>query len=83
MRHGLEILELVRRLARERGKTVVLTLHDINQAAHFADNLVLIKDGQVVASGHPGEVLSEELIENVYGLKVSLVEMAGRRFILI
>lgn len=83
LRHGLEILELVQRLAKERGKTIILTLHDINQAAHFADNLVLLKEGQVVASGCPGEVLSEELIEKVYGLKVTLVEIAGRRFILI
>ncbi len=83
LRHGQEILELVRRLTRERGKTIILTLHDINQAAHYADNLVLINEGQVVSSGLPGEVLSEELIEKVYGLKVSLVEIAGRRFILL
>lgn len=83
LRHGLEILELVRRLAKERGKTIILTLHDINQAAHFADNLVLLKEGGVLASGDPAEVLSEELIEKAYGLKVSLIEIAGRRFILI
>lgn len=83
LRHGLEILDLIRRLAQEKGKTIVLTLHDVNQAAHFADNLVLIKDGKVITSGEPSQVLTEELLEKIYGVKVSLLDISGRRFILI
>ncbi|MCX7974174.1 MAG: ABC transporter ATP-binding protein [Candidatus Aminicenantes bacterium] len=83
IRHGLEILGLVRRLAGQKGKTIVLTLHDINQAAQFADNLVMIKQGKVVASGDPFRVLTEELLEDVYGVKVSLLDLSGRRFIVI
>ncbi|MGQ9471690.1 MAG: ABC transporter ATP-binding protein [Candidatus Aminicenantales bacterium] len=82
LRHSLEILELIQRLSREKGKTIGLTLHDINQAAHFADNLVLVKNGRVKASGHPMEVLTAELLAEVYDIKVSLVEFHGRRLII-
>ena len=82
LRHSLEILELVRRLASERNKTIILTLHDINQAARFADYLVLMKGGRVVASGEPALVLTESLLGEVYGLKVSIIDIGGRRLVL-
>jgi iron complex transport system ATP-binding protein len=81
LRHSLEILELVRRLASERNKTIILTLHDINQAARFADYLVLMKGGRVVASGEPALVLTESLLGEVYGLKVSIIDIGGRRLV--
>ncbi len=82
LRHGLEILTLIRRLALEKAKTIILTLHDVNQAAQFSDNLVLIESGKVAGSGEPVAVLTEELLARVYGIKVSIVEIAGRRLVL-
>ncbi len=82
LRHALEILGLVRRLAAEKAKTVILTLHDINQAGHFADHLILMKAGRIVASGSPPQVLTEELLAEVYEIPVSLVEIGGRRLVL-
>ncbi len=71
--HALEVLDLVDRLHDERGRTVVMVLHDLNLAARYADELVVMKDGRVVAQGHPADVLSEALLLEVYGLVARLV----------
>ena len=70
--HQYEVLRLVRRL-RDEGRTVVVVVHDLNQATRFATNLVVMKDGAVVASGLPAEVLTAELVESVFGLPVLIV----------
>ncbi|SJM65244.1 ABC transporter ATP-binding protein [Gulosibacter sp. 10] len=66
--HQLDVLELCRRLNREESRTMVLVLHDLNQAARYADHLVVMKDGALAASGRPEEVLTEPLLEDVFGL---------------
>lgn len=70
--HQYEVLKLVRGL-RDAGRTVVVVVHDLNQATRFATNLVVMKDGAVVASGPPTEVLTAELVEDVFGLPVLVV----------
>ncbi|AUG79144.1 iron complex transport system ATP-binding protein [Kitasatospora sp. MMS16-BH015] len=71
--HQVEVLDLVRRLNRERGRTVVAVLHDLNQAARYADHLVALKAGRVVAQGRPGEVVTAELVRDVFGLESVVV----------
>ncbi|MFD4871308.1 ABC transporter ATP-binding protein [Streptomyces sp. NPDC058412] len=66
--HQVEVLDLIRRLNRERGRTVVAVLHDLNQAARYADHLVAMKAGRVVAEGPPSSVVTAELVEEVFGL---------------
>ncbi|MFG3225995.1 ABC transporter ATP-binding protein [Kitasatospora sp. NPDC048194] len=66
--HQVEVLDLVRRLNVERGRTVVAVLHDLNQAARYADHLVAMRDGRVVAQGAPGEVVTAGLVREVFGL---------------
>ena len=66
--HQYGLLELFERLRSELDRTVVVVLHDLNQAARFADHLVVMRDGAVVAAGPPGEVLTAELVEEVYDL---------------
>ncbi|MEV6326169.1 ABC transporter ATP-binding protein [Streptomyces sp. NPDC051909] len=67
--HQVEVLDLVRRLNRARGRTIVLVLHDLNQAARYADHLVAMKSGRVVAEGPPAQVVTAELVRNVFGLE--------------
>jgi iron-siderophore transport system ATP-binding protein len=71
--HQVDVLELVRRLHTEAGRTVVMVLHDLNLAARYADRLVAMRDGQVVASGDPAEVITEELLQEVFGLAARVI----------
>ncbi|WP_029150729.1 ABC transporter ATP-binding protein [Microbacterium indicum] len=71
--HQLEVLELVRRLNADEGRTMVLVLHDLNQAARYADHLVVMRDGAVAATGAPDEVLTEQLLGDVFGLDARVV----------
>ncbi|MER5769846.1 ABC transporter ATP-binding protein [Streptomyces sp. NPDC001985] len=71
--HQVEVLDLVRRLNHERGRTVVAVLHDLNQAARYADHLVAMKAGRVVAEGAPSEVVTEELVREVFGLEAVVI----------
>ncbi|MDG4766050.1 ABC transporter ATP-binding protein [Solwaraspora sp. WMMD406] len=72
--HQIDVLDLVDRLHRDRGRTVVMVLHDLNLAARYARHLIAMKDGQVMASGPPGQVLTPELVEEVFGLRVMVIE---------
>lgn len=65
-----EILELVKQLSEEHGLTVVMVLHDINQAIQYSDRIIAMKNGQVIANGKPEDIVTEEMIEEVYGVHV-------------
>ncbi len=65
IRHQLELLALVRDLP----VTTVVALHDLNLAAMFCDSVLVLREGRVVAGGHPREVLTPELIADVYGVR--------------
>ena len=65
--HQYELLDLLRALI-QQGKTVIAVLHDLNQAARYADNLVLMKEGRVVASGNPSELITAERVDEVFGI---------------
>ena len=71
--HQYELLELLRRLHREGRRTLVAVLHDLNQAARYADHLIVMRDGDVVATGAPDEVMTAELVEEVFRLPCSII----------
>lgn len=73
MAHQIECLDFVRALNVEHGRTVVLVLHDLNLAARYADKLVFVKEGAVVASGAPQELMTEALIEAVFGVQSMVI----------
>ncbi|MFF4186978.1 ABC transporter ATP-binding protein [Streptomyces sp. NPDC001691] len=66
--HQVEVMDLVRQLNHERGRTVVMVLHDLNQAARYADHLVAMKAGRIVAEGRPEDVVTADLVREVFGL---------------
>ncbi|MBT2439457.1 ABC transporter ATP-binding protein [Streptomyces sp. ISL-36] len=67
--HQIDVLDLVRELHRDTGRTVVMVLHELSLAARYADRLVAMKDGRIVAQGAPSEVLTEDLLREVFELK--------------
>ncbi len=70
--HQYELLRLLRRQV-EEGRTVVVVLHDLNQACRYADHVVAMHDGRVVASGAPAEVITAEVVDEVFGMETVIV----------
>lgn len=66
--HQVEMLDLLADLNARRGTTIVMVLHDLNLSARYADHLVALRDGKVVAEGTPREVVTEEIVRTVFGL---------------
>ncbi len=66
--YQLELLELVKELNDKHHLTIVMVLHDINQAIRYSDHVILMKNGQIVAEGLPREVITKEVIKDVYGV---------------
>ena len=73
--HQVEILELVKELNEESKLTVVMVLHDINQAIKYSDNVIVMKSGQVISSGRANEVINMDLLNNVYKIGGFINEM--------
>jgi iron complex transport system ATP-binding protein len=71
--HQIEVLDLLAELGRDRGTTIVMVLHDLNLAARYADELVAMCEGRIVASGPPSEVLDAELVEQVFGIRSHVI----------
>lgn len=80
IRHIIEVLSLVRGLAREQGKAVLAIFHDLNLAGSYCDRIVALAGGRVVASGPPGAVITRDLLRDVFGVEaeVSAAGTAGR-----
>lgn len=70
--HQLEIMNLIVRLNREHALSVVMVLHDLNQAAQFSHKIIAIKDGEVYACGKPEDIITETLLQEVYGVKAQV-----------
>jgi len=71
--HQIDVLDLLHEQNRERGTTVVMVLHDLNMAARYADHLVVMADGQVLATGAPADVLTRELVGLAFGLEARVL----------
>jgi len=72
--HQVEVLDLLLDLNRTRGTTVVMVLHDLNLAGRYADHLVAMHSGRVVASGAPSAIVTEDLVRDVFGMDSQVVE---------
>lgn len=71
--HQIELLELCADLNRDRGHTLVAVLHDLNHACRYATHLIAMKDGAVVAEGAPADVVTADLVEDVFGLPCRII----------
>jgi iron complex transport system ATP-binding protein len=71
--HQIELLDLLTDLNRQRGTTTVLVLHELNLAFRYADHLVAMKDGRIVAEGAPGDIVTAEMVTEVFGLDCRII----------
>ncbi|MDQ1011622.1 ABC transporter ATP-binding protein [Streptomyces sp. NPDC002867] len=74
IQHQLEVLDLCAELHESQGRTLVAVLHDLNQAARYATHLIALRDGKVVAEGAPTEVVTAELVEEVFQVRSQVIE---------
>jgi iron complex transport system ATP-binding protein len=78
--HQFEVLSLVRKLSEARRIGVVIVLHDVNMAARFCDYIVALHSGSVIAQGTPGEIMSPERLEEIYGIRMGVMKHPDRGF---
>jgi iron complex transport system ATP-binding protein len=83
LNHSIEIMELMWKKAVQEGKTVVAVLHDLNLASQYCDRIVLLKNGRLRYQGSPREILCEEVVEEIYGIRAEVkTDERGRPFVL-
>lgn len=73
LRHQVALLDRVQHETRARNLVTVVVLHDLNLACQYADNLLVLVDGKLAANGHPGEIITAELIKATYGVTVDIL----------
>lgn len=83
VRYQLEILNLTRALNREHGITVVMVLHDMNQAICYSDTIVGLKDGRVILDGPPDEVVTQGNVRCLFDVDLPVVELRGKKYVLL
>lgn len=72
--HQMEVLELLASLNRESGKTIVMVLHDLNLACRYADHIVALRDGAILAQGTPREVITRERVKAIFQLDCQVID---------
>ncbi|WP_431922288.1 ABC transporter ATP-binding protein [Nonomuraea jabiensis] len=73
VQHQIDVLDLLVQLNREEGRTIAVVLHDLNLACRYAHHLIAMRKGEIVAQGEPGAIVTEELVEAVFGLKSKVI----------
>ncbi len=81
-RNQLLILKTIKQIVKKRKLTAVLTLHDPNLASLFSDKIIIIKKGQVIHTGYPEEVITEEILKKVYEVEVEIVKYNGANLVI-
>ena len=78
IRHAVRIMQLIGDAARDLGKTIMVVLHDINMAAAYCDRIVVMKDGSIIRHGATDDIMTAELLSDVYDTPVSVHSLEGR-----
>ncbi|MBY6278493.1 ABC transporter ATP-binding protein, partial [Symbiobacterium thermophilum] len=79
MKHAVQIMRIMRNLADDLGKTVVLVLHDVNFASAYSDHIVALKDGRVAAAGTPDELIRSDVLGDIYEMQIPIETVGGCR----
>jgi iron complex transport system ATP-binding protein len=79
MRHSVDMMRLLRRLADDLGKTVVLVIHDINFASCYSDTILAMRDGALIHQGTPEEIMTPEVLHRVYDVEIQVEQIRGNR----
>lgn len=82
MNFAVQIMQILKRLVQELGKTIIIVLHDINFAASYADEIVAMKQGKLFRQGKTNDIIKKEVLDQLYEMDIRICEIEGRRFCL-
>ena len=82
IRYQIEILKLIQKLNREYGITIVMILHDMNQAIHYSDEIIGLRQGKVHIMGEPAKVVTRKALQELYGVELDVVDLEKGKFVL-
>lgn len=82
IRYQIELLEMIQKLNREYAITIIMVLHDMNHAVYYSDEILGLKDGKILIQGSPEEVITSECIEQIYGVRLNIEKMNGRKVVM-
>ncbi len=82
MNHAVQLMKTIRKMVDEKKKTVIIVLHDINFAASYADDIVAMKYGKIFKTGTTDEVITKEVLDDLYDMSIRVCELEGKRFCL-
>lgn len=83
IKYQVKILDIVRKINKEKNITIVMILHDINQAIKYSENIIAMKKGKIIANGKADTVLTESVLEKIYDTKLNIGYINGRKIIYI
>jgi len=79
MRHSVQTMKTLRRLADELGKTIIIVLHDINFASHYSDYIVALKEGRLKYYDTTEKIISEEVLRDIFDIDITITGFNGKR----
>lgn len=82
IKYQLDILRLIKKLNEKLKISIIMVLHDINQAIAYSDYIIGLRNGKILIQGSPESVITEENIEKLYGIKLKMTEIDNKKFIL-
>lgn len=81
MKHSVQIMQVLRKLVDELGKTVIIVIHDINFASCYADNIIAMKEGKLAAIGSTQDLMRSAVLEQIYEMPMPIQKIAGNRIV--
>lgn len=82
IRYQIELLELIRSLNETYGITIIMVLHDMNHAVYYSDEIIGLKSGSILMQGRPQQVITPDSIEALYGIRLDVAQVNGRRVVM-
>lgn len=78
MKHSVQIMKILRKLVEDRGKTVIIVIHDINFVSCYADDILALKGGKLIKAGEAKQVINPQVLYDIYGMPISINQIDGK-----
>lgn len=82
MKHSVKIMKILRRLVDEKGKTVMVVIHDINFVSSYSDYILAMKDGKIIKGGETEDIINSNVLKKIYGMNIEVQEINNKKICL-